>query len=160
MLTRHSAPPAGRMLLFSWTRAAKKSSLHPNPQKALQVGISHSPVCKSSILEVCRCGRSPRPQHQLCDPKLSHGLAGGNSKCFQHLWAWAVHISSYLGNFGWTRKQNIKEKIILESPFLDLANASRDSRNIQVQSKRKAWKFYFKGLYYPHLEQINYNLFN
>lgn len=131
-----------------------RSPLSTQTRRKLSKLQSHpSQFSNPSILEASQMLRKQQNLHGPlwpCDPLLSYGLIVWELKCSQHLWVYAVHISNHLG-----RKQSIKEKkIILENPFLNLVNASRDCKNIQVQSNRKVWKFYFKGFYYLHLEQI------
>lgn len=57
----------------------------------------------------------------LVIPCSSMDWLWGNSKCFQHLWVYAVHISNYSGKFVWIRKQNIKEKNNSGEPFSRLS---------------------------------------
>lgn len=88
-----------------------------------------------------------------CDPMLSYGLIVGELQMLPASLSLCCPYSQLFRQLCMNQKTKHKrEKIILENPFLDLVNASIDCRNIQVQSNKKPWKFYFKGLYYPCLE--------
>lgn len=159
--TRLAVPPAaGQDVIVLMDSRWQEVLSPPKPTKALQAGISYFPVFKpfhpGGLTDVEQVLDHNTALCGLVIPSmLSYGLIMGELQMLSaSLSLCCPHFQLFRQLWMNQKTKHKREKIILENPFLDLVNAPRDCRNIQVQSNRKVWKFYFKGLYYPHLEQI------